>query len=183
MSKNLFCKNLRLRLPVRSPLYKNLFRLKFETGSCCLKSIKKFCSLGQIRLVNFQDPLWRHRCLIVPASNVMAIHVLPKEWAECHLILLATINILCLPSVRNINWTSFQLLFNRVNRTWLVCWRNPFLQHTNQVLLTRSNRSCCKRDISTYKSSKFLRPWNPSTSISSKLLLNRSLLREIIWWT
>ena len=71
----------------------------------------------------------------------MAIHVLPKEWAECHLILLATINILCLPSVRNINWTSFQLLFNRVNRTWLVCWRNPFLQHTNQVLLTRSNRS------------------------------------------
>ena len=71
VSKNLFCKNLRLRLPVRSPLYKNLFRLKFETGSCCLKSIKKFCTLGQIRLVNFQDPLWRHRCLIPFNCNVM----------------------------------------------------------------------------------------------------------------
>ena len=38
-----------LKFEVRTALYKNLFSLKFETGSCFLKSIKKFCSLGQRR--------------------------------------------------------------------------------------------------------------------------------------
>ena len=36
-------------LLVKPPLYKNLFSLKFETGSYFLKSLKKICILGQIR--------------------------------------------------------------------------------------------------------------------------------------
>ena len=38
-------------------LYKNLLSLKFEKGSSCLKSIKTFRKLGQIREVSIQDPL------------------------------------------------------------------------------------------------------------------------------
>ena len=59
-------------LSVRSPLYKNLFSLKFETGSCFLKCLKTLCKRkGQIGLVNIQDPLWRHKCLITPSGNAM----------------------------------------------------------------------------------------------------------------
>ena len=36
-------------LLVKLPLYKNLFSLKFETGSYFLKFLKKFYILGQIR--------------------------------------------------------------------------------------------------------------------------------------
>ena len=60
-----FKKSTTKNLSVRSPLYKNLLSLKFETGSCFLKCLKTFCKLkGQRRLVSIQDPLWRHKCLI-----------------------------------------------------------------------------------------------------------------------
>ena len=59
-TKNLVFKNLLgSNLPVRPIYAENLFSLKFETGSCFLKSIKKkrLCTLGQTRLVNIQNPL------------------------------------------------------------------------------------------------------------------------------
>ena len=53
-------------MPVRPPLYKILFSLKFEKGSYFLKAIKKILyTLEQIRFLNIQDPLWRHRCFKV----------------------------------------------------------------------------------------------------------------------
>ena len=35
-------------MPVKPPLYKNLFSLNFKTGSYFLRSMKKVCALGQI---------------------------------------------------------------------------------------------------------------------------------------
>ena len=46
---NYFKNLLGYNLPVRPPLYRNLLRLKFETGFYFLKPVKKFCTLGQIR--------------------------------------------------------------------------------------------------------------------------------------
>ena len=45
-------------------LYKNLFRVKFETGSNFLKSINKI----MYTQANIQDPFWRRRCLISPTT-------------------------------------------------------------------------------------------------------------------
>ena len=45
--KLIFINLLGLYFPIRHPLYKNLFSLKFETGSYFLKSLKKFYIFGQ----------------------------------------------------------------------------------------------------------------------------------------
>ena len=67
-------------LPVRPPLYKNLFSLKFETGSYFLKSIKTILYAWANKIANVQNPVSYHsNCNIIMACRFYIRKELEKK--------------------------------------------------------------------------------------------------------